>query len=203
MVTDSITLQKTPAHKPALCLENLPLAAYRNLSMAVFIKNLHSQYLWANDFFIHKSAGYQSVNEIYNKQDHYFSWHNYADKLKFNDQLLFETSEELTLRERILRHEGSYVDIVSKKCPVVDKEQNIIGLIGFSIELPKSPAIETLSQREYQAVLLMTEGYTDKQIAKKWSISSRTVESHIINAKRKLKVATRSQLIAKFCLNQL
>ncbi|WED43558.1 helix-turn-helix domain-containing protein [Legionella cardiaca] len=188
-------------HSAFYYLEHLPLVAFRNLCMAVFIKDLQSHYLWANDFFIRKSAGYRSVNEIYNKQDYDFSWHQYADELTTNDKILFTTHEPITIRERILRHEGSFIDIISNKSLLYDKQQNLIGLIGFSMELPKSEGLQSLSQREYQAVLLVREGYTDKQIAKHLQISPRTVESHITNAKRKLGVTTRTQLIAKFCRN--
>ena len=69
-------------------------------------------------------------------------------------------------------------------------DKNLIGLIGFSIELPRSSDIQILSPREYDVVLLLSEGRTDKQIAKKWGNSPRTIESHILNAKRKLNVTT-------------
>lgn len=182
-----------------LYIESLFLNAYQTPDMAIFIKNINSQYLWANDFFIRKSAGYQLANEIYHKHDHDFVWSDYADELILNDQTLFEKGQTISVCERILRHEGRYVDIVSKKCPLFDNKQNMVGLIGFSMELPHSPTASLLSKREYDAVLLMSEGHTDKQIARIWGVSPRTVESHIINAKEKLGVASRAELIVKFC----
>ncbi|EKD71292.1 MAG: regulatory protein, LuxR family [uncultured bacterium] len=182
-----------------LYLESLHLNAYKTLDMAIFIKNTKSQYLWANDFFIKKSAGFCSPNEIINKEDHDFIWHDYADELRLNDQLLFEKIECLNVCERILRYEGTYLDVVTKKCPLFDNNKKLIGLIGFSIEVPVSPIIHLLTKREYTLALLMSEGYTDKQIAKKFGISPRTVESHVINAKRKLGVTSRAELIAKIC----
>lgn len=62
-----------------LYLDFLPFHSFQSLDIPIFIKNTNSQYLWANDFFIRKSAGYSSVNEIYNKQDYDFAWHEYAD----------------------------------------------------------------------------------------------------------------------------
>ncbi|HAT2049016.1 TPA: helix-turn-helix transcriptional regulator [Legionella pneumophila] len=181
-----------------LYLESLPLHAYQDLNLAVFIKNLKGYYLWGNGFFISKSAGFKSLSEIYNKQDYHFAWHHYADALRTNDQLLFESGQSLSAYEQVLRHDGTIVNIVSKKSPLFDKELNPIGLIGFSIELPQSNIIQTLTPREYNTLLLLSEGHTDKQTAKKLGISPRTVEAHINNSKQKLGVKTRAELIAQF-----
>ncbi|MCZ4721530.1 LuxR C-terminal-related transcriptional regulator [Legionella pneumophila] len=180
-----------------LYLESLPVHAYQDLNFAVFVKNLKGCYLWGNSFFISKSAGYKSLSEIYNKQDYHFAWHYYADQLRKNDQMLFENGESLSAYEQVLRHDGTIVNIVSKKSPLFDKELNLIGLVGFSIELPQSN-VHILTPREYNTLLLLSEGYTDKQTAKKLGISPRTVEAHINNSKQKLGVKTRAELIAQF-----
>ena len=41
-------------------LNKLPLAIYKTMDIAIYIKNKESLYLWANDFFIQKSLGYLS-----------------------------------------------------------------------------------------------------------------------------------------------
>lgn len=181
-----------------LCQDSLHLEGYQALEMAVFIKNIKGEYLWGNDFFIRKSAGYQSVNEIYRKQDYHFVWHEYAHELKANDKLLIERRECVTVRERILRHDGTFVNIISKKSPLYDKNDNLSGLIGLCMEFPTSTAAQYLSKREYNTISLLAQGNTDKEIGKKLGISPRTVESHINNAKIKLNVTTRAELIVKF-----
>ncbi|HAT9060318.1 TPA: PAS sensor protein [Legionella pneumophila subsp. pneumophila] len=179
-------------------LESLPVQAYQDLNFAIFVKNLKGCYLWGNDFFISKSAGLKSLSEIYNKQDYHFAWHYFADQLRKNDQILFENGESLSAYEQVLRHDGTIVNIVSKKSPLFDRELNLIGLVGFSIELPQSNIIQTLTLREYEILSILSEGYTDKQTAKKLGISPRTVEAHINNSKQKLGVKTRAELIAQF-----
>ncbi|MBA2657312.1 MAG: hypothetical protein H0U70_10100 [Tatlockia sp.] len=183
-----------------LYLESLAVHAYQDLNLAVFIKNLQGCYLWANRFFFSKSAGLKSL-EVYNKKDYHFAWHHYADELRANDGLLFESGQSLSAYEQVLRHDGSIVDIVSKKTPLFDKSLNLIGLIGFSLELPKSSIAQTLTPRERGTLLLLSEGYTDKQTAKKLDLSPRTVETHINNAKRKLGIKTRAQLLVQFSRN--
>ncbi|HAT8894439.1 TPA: helix-turn-helix transcriptional regulator [Legionella pneumophila] len=181
-----------------LYLESLPVHAYQDLNFAIFVKNLKGCYLWGNGFFISKSAGFKSLSEIYHKQDYHFAWHYYADQLRKNDQMLFENGESLSAHEQVLRYDGTIVNIVTKKSPLFDKELNLIGLVGFSIELPQSNIIQVLTSREYEVLSILSEGYTDKQTAKKLGISPRTVEAHINNSKQKLGVKTRAELITQF-----
>ncbi|TAL59037.1 MAG: helix-turn-helix transcriptional regulator [Legionella sp.] len=184
-----------------LYIDQLPLPAYQNLDIPIFVKDKNSQYLWGNDFFIQKSLGFQGIRDIYKKEDHDFSWSDFADNLILNDKLLLQNEQTISVNERIIRHDGTAISAVTKKCPLFDHHHKIIGLIGFSLEIPKTTDLLTLSKREYAAILFLSKGFTDKQIAKKWGISPRTVESHIMNAKRKMGVNTRAELIAQFNRN--
>lgn len=181
-----------------MCKEynSMNINTYENMDMAVYIKDTQSRYLWANKFFIEKSAGLQSPGDIFNKRDVDFPWHDYANDLISNDNELFDTKKLMTVRERIQRFDGEYIDIVSKKSLLYRNHQELIGLIGFSIEIPASPLLRRLSVRERNVIILLSRGYSDKEIAKKWNISPRTVESFVNNSKIKLKVKTRAELIA-------
>ncbi|MBY0544235.1 MAG: LuxR C-terminal-related transcriptional regulator [Gammaproteobacteria bacterium] len=179
-------------------LQFLPLEAYQNLNFEIYIKNKHSQYIWANDFFLKKAAGCQTVEGIYEKYDDFFAWKDYAEKIQSNDKLVFESERELTFREQVVRHDGSRINIVSKKKPLFDKNKMLIGLIGFSIEAPPNFFPHTLSGREYDCLSLLAEGYTDKEIGKKLEISPRTAEFHIASVKEKWQITSRAKLAAKF-----
>ncbi|MBA2653004.1 MAG: response regulator transcription factor [Tatlockia sp.] len=179
----------------------LPLAIYKTLDIPIFIKNKDSLYLWANDFFIQKSLGYTSLPGIYNQSDHNLSWANFADSLIENDRLVLQTKQDLSVRERVIRHDGTYVTAISKKCPVLDEQHKVIGVIGFSLGLPETSVLSALSKREYAVLILLSQGFTDKEIAKKLLISPRTVETHIIHAKHKMNVRTRAELIVIFNRN--
>ncbi len=181
-----------------LYLEALNLDAYRALDMAVFIKDSNSRYLWANDFFVANSGCHLS-SDIVNKQDHHFVWHEFADQLQANDKLIFEARQSLNVYERILRYEAGYVNIITKKTPIFDRNKKLVGLMDVSLELPASAHINMLSKREYACALLVTKGYSNKQIAIELKISPRTVETHIEHAKCKLGVKRRAELIAKIC----
>ncbi|MDP9330916.1 MAG: response regulator transcription factor [Actinomycetota bacterium] len=54
-----------------------------------------------------------------------------------------------------------------------------------------------LSPREREILLLMSDGLTMRQVARRLSISQRTVETHVAKLYRKLGVRTRMQAIAR------
>jgi DNA-binding CsgD family transcriptional regulator len=55
----------------------------------------------------------------------------------------------------------------------------------------------SLSPRQTQCLLMVSEGKTSKEIARHLSLAPRTVEYHIQNAMQKLEVSTRSQAVSK------
>lgn len=180
-------------------LDKLNLNLYNAIDAAVFIKNEQGRYLWANSFFIYRSAGFNSMGEIKNKMDHDFPWQEHANELRANDQKVISARQSLSHYERIIRHDGTVVNILTRKSPLVDRNKQFIGVVGFSIELPKPPHLSVLSKREQECVYFLSLGYTDKQTAKQLNISPRTVETHILAAKRRLSVASRAELVAIFC----
>ncbi len=112
-----------------------------------------------------------------------------------------QTRKVLSVREKVIRHDGTYITAISKKCPVWDEQLKIIGVIGFSLGISELSVLSALSKREYAVLILLSQGFTDKEIAKKLVISPRTVESHIIHAKQKMNIKTRAELIVIFNRN--
>ena len=58
-----------------------------------------------------------------------------------------------------------------------------------------APYHQKLSKREIECVYYLTRGMTAKEIGKKISLSNRTVESYLENAKSKLGCNRRSELV--------
>ncbi|MFD2444372.1 response regulator [Bacillus sp. CGMCC 1.16607] len=61
-------------------------------------------------------------------------------------------------------------------------------------DMQNSPIIKSLTPREKEILLLITEGITNKQIADQLFISENTVKNHIKNLLEKLKLENRVQL---------
>ncbi len=55
--------------------------------------------------------------------------------------------------------------------------------------------VETLTSREYEVLYLVAQGYTNSQIARRLTISVRTVESHRANLMAKLNLNSRVELV--------
>ena len=60
---------------------------------------------------------------------------------------------------------------------------------------PEQPLVEPLTPRETEVLSLIAQGYTNRQIAEKLSISVRTVESHRANITGKLGLRSRVELV--------
>ena len=59
-----------------------------------------------------------------------------------------------------------------------------------------TPRPSALSRREREVAKLVTRGLTNRQIAKELVLSERTVENHVSNILKKLKLSSRSEVAA-------
>ena len=57
------------------------------------------------------------------------------------------------------------------------------------------PAIETLTAREKEVLLLLARGYTNRQIAEEMNLSTRTIEGHRASLVDKLGISSRVELM--------
>jgi DNA-binding NarL/FixJ family response regulator len=62
------------------------------------------------------------------------------------------------------------------------------------IEVPTDPEVDQLTVREKEVLRLIARGYTYKEVAKRLSISVKTVETHVSAVLRKLQLSNRHQL---------
>lgn len=73
--------------------------------------------------------------------------------------------------------------------------QEAVNLALMSIDEQEScPVVDSLTAREGNVIELVAKGLTNKDIAARLSISTRTVETHVSNAMRKLGVSSRTEL---------
>jgi DNA-binding NarL/FixJ family response regulator len=68
--------------------------------------------------------------------------------------------------------------------------------LGASLVVAEaSPALDPISERERDVLHLLALGYTNQEIGRKLFISVRTVDTHRANIMRKLRLATRAELV--------
>jgi DNA-binding CsgD family transcriptional regulator len=72
---------------------------------------------------------------------------------------------------------------------------------AVAVPIPESTVIKSLSAREQDVVKLVSEGYSNAQVAKMLFISEATVKKHLYTIYNKLEVKNRTQLV-KLTMNQ-
>lgn len=70
----------------------------------------------------------------------------------------------------------------------------VIDAFSASIPEPVDPELDQLSPREQEVMRLLARGYAYKEIARRLTISIKTVETHASNVLRKLQLSNRHEL---------
>ena len=70
----------------------------------------------------------------------------------------------------------------------------VLDAFAGEIDIPVDPEIDQLTVREKEVLRLIARGYTYKEVAKRLSISVKTVETHVSAVLRKLQLSNRHEL---------
>jgi DNA-binding NarL/FixJ family response regulator len=70
----------------------------------------------------------------------------------------------------------------------------VIDAFSATLPMPEDPELDLLSPREQEVMRLLARGYAYKEIARRLTISIKTVETHASNVLRKLQVSNRHEL---------
>lgn len=142
-----------------------------------------------------------------------------AEQIALNDfETLESTNAKFFIEPADTRDGQEYIAISCKK-PIYSQMGKKIGLMGASLvinareyeeryfshqslfnndRIPKNN--DHLSPRQIQCLICLVQGMTQKQIAQKTRLSTRTVEHYLDTVKNKLNCATRYELISKALL---
>jgi DNA-binding NarL/FixJ family response regulator len=72
----------------------------------------------------------------------------------------------------------------------------VLDAFSANLEAPGNPELDELTAREQEVMRLLARGYAYKEIARRLSISIKTVESHASAVLRKLQLSSRNELAA-------
>ncbi len=70
----------------------------------------------------------------------------------------------------------------------------VLDAFGQSIPVPSDPELDQLTPREREVLRQIARGYAYKQVARRLSISVKTVETHVSSVLRKLQLSSRHEL---------
>ena len=68
-------------------------------------------------------------------------------------------------------------------------------LLNYAESAARAKHIEKISRKEQEIIILVSQGFKNREIAEKLHISEQTVKAHISHIFRKVKVTNRSQLV--------
>jgi DNA-binding NarL/FixJ family response regulator len=70
----------------------------------------------------------------------------------------------------------------------------VLDAFAGAVDVPSDPELDLLTGREQEVLRLIARGYAYKQVAKRMSISIKTVETHMTSVLRKLQLSNRHEL---------
>jgi DNA-binding CsgD family transcriptional regulator len=202
-------------------LEKIPI----DMPFMAGAKDLQHRLIWATEI-VANVLGFKHLNEVLNKQDADIFDDALTQQFWENDKKAFRGETFIGL-EMTRWHSIGDVALLAKKSPLYDENQNIIGtfanvvtvydkkhlayindVVGnlkniFGQRTPINLSIQNysddnnLSARQNQVLYYTLQGMTSKMIARKLSVSSKTIEYHLSVLKIKLDCSSKAQLIEK------
>jgi len=103
----------------------------------VYYKNTEGEYLWCNNDQL-KLMGATKLDEVVGKRDIELYSESIADMYSRNDNAMMSNGVEMTSIEEVKNADGQVIKLVTKRTPVYENKNKLIGLLGVSFELSKS-----------------------------------------------------------------
>lgn len=138
MKSKEVTLERKK-EETEIALENI----INNLPGHVYWKDINSRILGCNEKQF-KSAGFSSKSEIIGKTDYELPWRENADDLRKTDLQVISTGQVVTSEEPSTLADGTDAVFLSKKIPLKDKQNNIVGILGISFDITAEKEAEQL-----------------------------------------------------------
>jgi len=203
----------------------LKLTHLFSMPYSVYLLDANGATLKMNDIGA-SVCGFASPSQSVGKTIFHVSKGNTAKDLLDNCDSVLKQESVKIFDEFNMRHDGRSLQFLSIKFPCYDCNYQLQGLLGISIVLGEHPLAEAitnltdlgllpkntspqnqtiylnlnnvvLTSREQECLEYTVKGFTAKEIAKKLSISPRTVEEYINQVKVKLGASTKQQMIQK------
>lgn len=116
-------------------------------TVSLFWKDKQGRYLGANDYQL-RMAGLEKESDIIGKTDYDMPWAKSADKITKVDQSILKSGIAKELEEEATLYDGTSVIMLSKKAPLLNENNQIIGIIGASFDVTKRKEFESSLYKE-------------------------------------------------------
>ena len=119
----------------------------RNLPGSIYWKNKKGEYLGCNNF-VSEMAG---MKDIVGKTDFDFPWKEYATQIRNVDQQVIKTNTPIELEEHPILANGQQIIMLTHKTPLKDEQENIVGIMGISIDITERKKLDALKEAKDKA----------------------------------------------------
>lgn len=130
----------------------------KSLPGSVYWKDLNGVYLGCNDYMT-KIIGLESPDQVIGKTDYDLCWHEQAGAIRNIDQEVINTGIEKTIEETGKLINGTLTTYLTSKKPLRDKNNNIIGIFGISMD------ISEIKKREQEQIQQKIEAQNQYKLA--------------------------------------
>lgn len=137
-----ITAQKAAEEREKTTLLNVIELAYGN----IYWKNKEGRYIGCNKNQL-AIPGFSSLDELIGKTDFDLYSKEIAHKIREIDIYVMESKKEQVLEEIGVNIQGKKAIYLTTKSPLFDSENNLVGIVGVSIDITQKKAAE---EREKQ-----------------------------------------------------
>lgn len=179
--------------------QDIDLSLFADMPFYIYAKDVSGKYLGMNqalarDLGLNKPEDFNGLEDF----DMPFLSQKEAANLRINDEKIIKESRYHKFIEPVSIYDGTKINILSYKAPLLSSKKKILGLVGVSlIQDIREYHPLCLTERQIDCLVLLVKGMTFKEIAKELDLSPRTVEHYIFAIKTKFNCEARSELISK------
>lgn len=182
----------------------------------IYWKNADGIYLGCN-YINAKALGLNSPDDIIGKTDFDLAWGKEALTYRKNDLCVID-SRTSEIVEEVAPLPNRTVIYLSQKMPLIDKDCNVVGVLGISVDItikrhlesstirnivPANSVLEPLSDRELEVMKLLILGKKIRDISVMLRVSVQAVHTYRNRIFKKLSVTNDIELMHVIIRNNL
>ncbi|MDR2437695.1 MAG: PAS domain-containing protein [Endomicrobium sp.] len=114
--------------------------------VCIYWKDTNGVYLGCNKAEA-EVLGFKSAKEVVGKTDYDLSWKYEAEILRETDQRIIKSRSAEEILEKVTGSDGKEIVMLTKKSPLYDDKDNVIGVIGISIDITDRKEKEALEMK--------------------------------------------------------
>lgn len=108
----------------------------------IYCKDFNSTYQWCNDEFA-RLGGLEDREQVIGKTDYDLAWKERAQLYIDVDKRVMESGiPKLNHEEKITISDNSTIIVITNKVPLFDQNNNVVGLLGITIDITNQKGIE-------------------------------------------------------------